>query len=75
MSLGSEDQRLIPNSFSCALLSASKQSFSQHPAVLLEAARKTERKEIGKRRDSNCYQENVSETEGDQIQDRHYHFY
>lgn len=47
----------------------------QHPTVLLEAATKTDRKKRGKSSNSNCHLENTSQTERDQIEGGHYHFY
>ena len=55
------------------LCQASKQS---SPSLLLEAARKDrEGTKIGHRYNSNCHQENASQTERDQIEGGHYHFY
>lgn len=68
-----KDQRGTSNSWSC--FSVRLWSPPQHPTVSLEAATKTDRKEIEKSYNSNCHPENASQTERDQIGEGHYHFY
>lgn len=68
-----KDQKGTSNSWS--RFSVRLWSPPQHPTVLLEAATKTDRKEIEKSYNSNCHPENASQTERDQIEEGHYHFY